>query len=170
MTVYSLDWSWKLWNHFDSTPIHTWWVKQAMALRCQLILAGIYNPWCFATTYSKGATTTSNETAKRQQECANITVASCKTHHTHSLTKMWAAVDAAGPNARRWLCARQSSARRTRRHTRDSLPRSCLEAFLRSTPNKIYNGPCQACLQHLDTVQCRRTIAMRAYKINMTRP
>ena len=76
--------SWKLVNHFDSSPIHTWWVKQAMALLCQLILAGIYNPWCFATTYSKGATTTSNETAKRQQECANITVASCKTHHTHS--------------------------------------------------------------------------------------
>ena len=55
--------------------------------------------------------------AHRTTECANIAVASCKTHHTHSLTKMWAAVDAAGPNARRWLCARQSAARRTRRVT-----------------------------------------------------
>ena len=68
-------------------------------------------------------------------ECANIAVAtSCKTHHTHSqkcgLLLMQAGGAASAVRRHSGVVAASSHCSAGRRRNRDSLPRSCLEAFL----------------------------------------
>ena len=104
-------------------------------------------------------------------ECANIAVAtSCKTHHTHSQKcglLLMQAGDAA--SAVRWhsgvvvpLLSRQAAQQgllakillrsispHSSSHRQAAAAPHGRRRAAASTPNKIYNGPCQACLQHL---------------------
>ena len=96
---------------------------------CQLIElhTSIYNPWCFATLATSYIYVGEE---LLPGECANIAVAtSCKTHHTHS-QKCGLLLMQPGGAAAAHMAAASAHCSAGRRRNRDSLPRSCLEAFL----------------------------------------